>query len=168
MPVAPKSFQDLSFSSELVVWAARMWVQANAQTLASESQLNGMIRDSFRLAGATDAYPPFVGLLTVVDATSTTPVAFQRPKCRKLSVDELRLLCVLAVLQSDTDDEAAQFLLSAWLPRAGARMAVEQGRALADALSRAGHAIASPLHSDAEERPAAGRAEAPPELTGSA
>ncbi len=140
MSVPVQVFHDLSFSSQLVLWAARMWVRART----GEGHIHTLLRDSFRLAGAREAHVALDGVLTILDATSAKPIEFRRPECKKVSVDELRLLCILAVLQSDKEDGAARFLLSAWIPPAAARLAVEQGRAMADILFKAGHAIASP------------------------
>ena len=110
MSASAQPFHDLPFSSQLIVWAARMWIQAGSRASAGGSHLNCMIRDSFRLAGAKQAFVALDGILSILAVTSTTPIEFQRPKCETVSADERRLLSILAILQSDEGREAAHFL----------------------------------------------------------
>ena len=89
------------------------------------------------LGGIADGALAFDGLLTLLTGRDLAELDLRCPNCPGLSLEEARLIAVLAALQRGEED-LARALAGLWLPPALARLAMNPAGRLARALLAAG------------------------------
>jgi len=131
-------FCHLSFCEQLLIWAVRIWAEAD--------QTNGdartTLQTAFRLAKAPAAYDSLDGLLSVLAVSMTRPIEIHGVHAADISRDEAHLLTIVAALQHGaTGKGEAVVLLGRWMAPTGRRTGLEHCTRLARALAAAGHAV---------------------------
>ncbi|MBL22634.1 MAG: hypothetical protein CMM48_01915 [Rhodospirillaceae bacterium] len=118
-PQSGTYFQALPFAEKLLIWSARLWVDALNQNYSITKQLS----EAYRLAGAGSAYMALDSLMSIIATAATTSVEIRYIKCSALSEDEQLLLTAVGVGQQDVPLCEASDLLKPVLPEAACRCA---------------------------------------------
>lgn len=119
MSDARSTFQDLDFSEQFVVWAARG--AAHNRSCACGNPVDLAI--GFRLARAEAALPPLLAFMQILESAAERPISLHAVACGCLSSDEHILLECVASLQNG-GIATAHRLLHRYLPCSAARPAV--------------------------------------------
>lgn len=116
-PPAPGlAMQELRFSEQFVLWAARFWRQT-----APGGDLR-FLMDAFRLVGAPGALGPMDGMLMALHAGSPGALRLRAPRQSRLAPSECRLLALVAA-SAQGDALAARRSLALLAPCAVQRLA---------------------------------------------
>jgi len=130
-------FNQLSFCEQLLIWAARKWVE----TTENEGNLHSTLQTAFRLAKVPDAYMALDGFLTTLFATTTQTIDFRPHRSQEISTDEYRFLDLVAALQVPGNRKSAVKLAATWMPPAAQRIGLEQCEVLSRDLALANHRL---------------------------
>jgi len=133
MSDAPSDFQQLDFSQQFVVWAAR-GVAHNRQCECGNPV---DLAIGFRLARAEAALPPLLAFMQILESAGERPISLHAVACGCLSTDEHVLLECVASLQNG-GIATAHRLLHKYLPCSAARSAVWMLEAFARQIRDAG------------------------------
>ncbi|MGF1641880.1 MAG: hypothetical protein ACFCUO_13110 [Rhodospirillales bacterium] len=120
-------FDTLRFRDQLVLWAARMWIEASA----ARPTFPDAVEEAFALAEVPEAGPLLHDLLTILTTTAHRTVFFNPAGCPLVSSEEACFLSMLAAARQDGCDACALRLLGRWVPAGAARRALGSARDLA-------------------------------------
>ncbi len=123
-----EEFELLPFGEQLLLWAIRLWVRA----VKERTSISETLQRGFRLAGAPDAFWGLDDLMTIIGATAKTSIDIRCIRCPEISIDEHRLLAIVAAQQRDGRDVERH--LATWLPPSVLRYALGPVEVLAGAL----------------------------------
>jgi hypothetical protein len=126
-------FSVLPFSEKLILWGIRTWV------LSHKGQVGGheMLQQGFKLAGVPDAHAALNDFMSVLACSAKTTIDIRCMKCDEVSVDEQRLLGVVANFQIGGNKDSGKHWLSIWLPPSATRIITQSAECLANALAHA-------------------------------
>lgn len=110
---AAETFEALEVSERLLIVGCRTWVVRRSTRSCPLDELDQL----FAGFGVLGAAAPLDVLLCAAARTAFRPIEVHCPRCRKLSDDETRLLCAVAVGQADDLAQASR-QLAHWLPSA--------------------------------------------------
>lgn len=127
-------FYTLPFSEKLLLWAIRLWVRSH------NGKVNGheMLMQGFKLAGAPDAHAATDDFMSVLAHGARTSIDVRCSNCLEVSIDEQRILGVVANFQAGGNREESMRWLSIWLPLAARRIIEQPGERIAQSLAGAG------------------------------
>ena len=125
----PTCFDALTFGGQFLLWAIRLWAHQSAANPGSVST----VRKAFELADLREAYADFDAFLTMLSHASDDGIDIRPRRNMTMSADEARLLGVIATLQRG-DMPTADRMLRAHVRPSGARLALDAGMRLAEAM----------------------------------
>lgn len=134
LPAPETPLSELATPALFLVNCLRLWLLRH---LTTEPEVPDW-REGFRVAGVPQGGAlAFDGLLTLMTGRDLAELDLRCPNCPGLSLEEARLIALLAALQRGEED-LARALAGLWLPPALARLAMNPAGQLARALLAAG------------------------------
>ena len=133
----PPGFAEMPFCEQLIVWAIRFWVR----NFKNQCSADGPIQHGFALARVPEAHRALDDFLTIVAYASGTGIDIRCLHHPSTSIDEQRILGIIAALQVQGAEKEAESFLSIWLPPAAVRCALTAATTLAKALGTEGLSI---------------------------
>ncbi|MGB0681929.1 MAG: hypothetical protein ACPGOV_04455 [Magnetovibrionaceae bacterium] len=105
-----RSFHELSFPEQLVLWSVRLWTQGNHMNICV---LPGLCR-AYAQAGAAGAVPPLDRLMVSLLMARRRVIQIRPVCCHGITADEAAILSLIAGI-SRRKQPRAQALLQQWM-----------------------------------------------------
>ena len=133
----PPRFAEMPFCEQLIIWAVRFWVQ----NFKNQCSVDEPIQHGFALARIPEAHRALDDFLTIVAYSSEAGIDIRCPNHPGTSIDEQRILGVIAALQVQGAEKDAESFLSIWLPPAAIRCALTAATTLAKSVGTEGLSV---------------------------